>query len=205
MKPIGRNLMFAAGGVVVGYFVAKVHLQRVYEEIAVDQINEAKEFYKNLYEVSETALPEETVEVIEKMTSNDTDGAMAAVKSMINYQSFHKTKPEPEKEIVPPGPELEVSEMDGTAVRISLDEYQDDTGYDSIFVNYWAGDNTVVGVDGTIFSNEQVTKFIGDTNLESMMEEPYEGEDVIYIRNHHYGQDFEVHYNEESYSAVRQD
>lgn len=198
-----RNILFAMGGAAVGFLVAKIHFEKVYEEIAAEQIAKAKAFYSEVYRLKsgDEALPEETVEVVEKVS---TFGAEEAAAALVDYQSFYATqKPSQKSEVVAPEPILEESEMGGTAVLISRDEYNDPQNeYESNTIFYWAGDNTVATPDKEKLSDEKVSKFLGDTNLEAFMDEPYEGEDVIYIRNHHYRQDFEVHYNEEAYSEL---
>lgn len=207
MNSLNQKVLIGLGSAAIGYFIAKVHLERVYEDIAAEQIAEAKHFYDQLYreKAGEEALPAKTVEVVERVTSF---AASDAAKAVVDYQSFYDNKPKPSEPITPE-PLVEAVEegnMNGMIHVIDYDQYtNDDSGYEKNYVHFWAGDNVVTGIDKIPMSDEYVAKFMGDETLEPFMEDPYDGEDTIYVRNTAYGQDFEIHYQVEALSQVQAD
>ena len=177
-----KNVLWFAAGVVVGVAASYRYVTQVHAKIAADEINEAREHYRKMYEekVQRDVALEEAAERILRETTVEAAGAM------VDYSGggFDKNTPKPKAERPTMDPEAKAPYI------ISADEFLNtEVGYEQFTLTYFQGDETLVDQADTIV--ESVEKTVGVANL-SKFGHLSEDENIVYIRNERLNWDFEV-------------
>lgn len=217
MIELFKNLMFVAGGVVLGYFLAQVRLEAKFIDKVDYEINEAKKSYQKKYD---------------DLVARDAELVTKAAESMTQYAAAKKDveevveRPKPEetrkiqvtggkKDLVAPTPSKTNYNHISTPPKVSTDseeaeasEEEDEEGIDVEFISkedfvadqfgykqfmftYWVGDD--------ILSNEKDQPLLGaaregSVGLDALTKLKDGGVDVgnVYVRNRSGKWEFEI-------------
>jgi hypothetical protein len=183
-----KNVLYFAAGVAVGVAASYRYVTKVHAQIAADEINEAREHYRQLYQ--EKVKRDADLEQAAENILRDSTAEMVGTLTDYSGGGFDKDTPKPESTKVN-------LYIDGGAVHeikapyvISADEFLNgEVGYDQFSLTYFVGDETLCDqMDEPV---ESVGKSVGVENL-SKFGELSEDDNIVYVRNDKYKMDFEI-------------
>jgi len=201
-----------ASGAAAGYVVATKRLEEKYQEIADQEIAEAKDFYAQLNKAGKYSDPEklaekyadEEVPVAPKKSIGDSKLVRDAAEAMVDYQGISTEKAkeqsvheitknvfdEIQPEVEPEEEELLLERDESKPYVISYDEFMTgEKDYIQRNLVYYAGDNALVDeADQPIPAIDEV---VGEDNLQRFgvaSKDP----NVVYVRNEIMSLDFEI-------------
>lgn len=208
----GAVLIGFAGGAVAGYLFAQKRLKPKYEQIAKEEIEEAKQFYSRVYKHEDFETPGLAAEKL----GVDVD---AAVRAMREYQAISEIADmEEEEELVetpvstkrnifaenvPADSVWDLEEelknrTDDEPYIISQDEYEEnERDYQQLTLSYFEEDDVLV--DEAEKPIEEVDSVVGEGNLTRFGHGSNDNR-IVYIRNDRLSMDFEIVKNQGSYA-----
>lgn len=182
---IMRELGALAIGLAVGYMVSKKILGARYEATLEAELVETREYYKKLAKrevqkaLSET--PEMSEDEVQDILHATTESAQDAAAAMTSYHKgmgksldeggvWDKAKKAADK-------------SDPFIYVLDAESYYDpENGYECYSFEYFAGDETLVGEESRVLTDEEIEKTVGKASLEKFGELS-ENKDAVYIRN----------------------
>lgn len=199
---VGAGVLGLAVGAAGGYQFAKKRLNLKYQEIADQEIAEAKEFYAKASKAEEFSTPQQAAEAL------GVDPVLKeAARALISYQGLSSSEPAAaEEEVV----EVEVQshnvfsqeEIDfnydaeikqrspETPYVITFEEFHENLpDHEQTTLTYYEGDDVLAEQDDQVIENVDAT--VGDENL-TRFGHGSKDNNVVYIRNERTGLDFEV-------------
>jgi hypothetical protein len=206
-----------AGGA-VGYLVAKKQLETKYEALARQEIDQARDYYRTLHKKDGYATAEEAAAALLPREANEAlrlySGAVPPeLSGSLKYHRAELLESVGSLTLAEPV-ELSVfnqveNEQDVEAeVRqrteeapyiISKDEFfADEAGHDQITITYYLGDGVLA--DERDQPMEDIDSAVGDDNIPRFGHRS-EDPNILYVRNHVLGTDFEITLSKGKYSV----
>lgn len=167
-------LISSAVGFAAGYFVAKKTLEKKYEELAGEEIEDARKHYAMLHKKDEFSTPENALKVMN--------------------QRLGYIQPEEEGDDVF---EAVGTKTDGPYIISEAMFFDGSEGQTQVTLTYYAGDDVLVDENEQIV--DEVSSWVGVLNLKRFGHESNDPR-TVYIRNDAMKIDFEVVKSDNSYA-----
>ncbi len=204
-----------------GYFLAKKHLELKYEEIAKQEIAEAKEFYKVLHKKGEFETPGEAVKAL--LPENDSDNeftrtaktkALSALKTYsgeIDVETITRDRVKvetvnvfAEAEVKEGTPEEWARELRNRTEEapyiLNAEEFQEQvSGYTQLTLTYYEGDDVLVDEREDVI--QEPDEMVGVYNLKRFGEWSGDAR-TVYVRNDVRELEFEILRHDGKYGEV---
>lgn len=172
-------------GAGIGSGVTYILIRSNYEKIANEEIEEAREMYKEKLKEFVEDLEKgnvETKEEVKEAEKTEEKIDYGKIIEKLNYNEFSGAK----APVVQPV-EDDKDEIDSERYSISVDEFVNDDEYDKMTLYYFEDDQVFTNFEyGVIEEGEEL---VGSDNLDDV---EFVEEGVTYIRNEKYGVDYEV-------------
>jgi hypothetical protein len=177
----------------LGYFVAKVHLEQYYDDRAMEEINDSKEYFAAKYEQKvadheELLKGEKSPNDLRKDLEPVPMGAfspreMAMDAHVERALTSYQTGVLPEQ--VTEEPVLSAYVISDEAFIIG------EQNYEQITVTWYEGDQKLTGEGDRLLTADDIERSVGHANLEKFGEESG-NVNIVYLRNDALQMDFEV-------------
>ena len=188
-------LVFGAGGA-AGFFVAKNLLEKHYQELAQEEIDDVKAYFKNKYEPGKELSTAEEKE--EKEESEDNNNYRKIVNKyqkpdLHELVSAHEEDEEDEDEENEDDEDEEDPEMRESPYLLSYEEYTKPIKpYENVELYYYRFDDVVCnGNDVILTEPEDILGWDWMKELETKT--------TAFVRNERFGSDYEIHLLNQSY------
>lgn len=212
---------FAVGiavGVGVGYFATKKHLEVKYDRLAMQEIDEAREYYQAAKKATEARLKEPLHEVVEYLgyvkkedaEKPEIENERAAEEGPVDYTKF---TPEPApsdgvENVFETHPTVEYDwdyeeetrrrrRNPGRPYVIHLEEFGED-GFETVCYTYYEVDETLADERDEVV--DDVDNVVGLANLERFGQGS-DNPNIVMVRNESITTDFEISKANSSYAA----
>lgn len=207
-----KNLLFLAGGLGLGYYIAKQTLEKEYADLAMQEIADAKKYYAGLAEKAQAVLKEnvaaDVVPVVELPKKREelrpafagissaqaVEEVKAAANALKNYQGLSMG----DKKAV----DIVHEDEKRPTYVISAEEFMNnDNEWEQSTLTYYVGDDVLEGQDANVVDEIDVS-----VTRECLSKFGYDSGDpnVVYVRNEDLELEFEVCRNMGKYSVLVQ-
>jgi hypothetical protein len=208
----------AVGGA-AGYLVARKQLETKYELLAQQEIEEARDYFRTLYKkgkeyaspeaAAEALLPENVVESLRLYSGGvppELSGELTYHRAHLLHEVGKLAEEEPvelsvfDQVVTEHDIEAEVRERTEEAPYIiSKDEFfEDAANHSQSTISYYAGDGVLA--DEHDEPIEDIDRVVGDNNIPRFGHRS-EDPNVLYVRNHSLGTDYEITLSKGKYSV----
>jgi hypothetical protein len=188
-----KIVLATAAGFVLGYFVAKVHLEQVYANMAAEDIDDAKDYWEGKYEqkiadheelLKGEKAPNDLRQDLQPVPMGAFSPREMAMDAHVQTAlTSYQTGVLPEQ--VTEEPVLSAYVISDEAFIIG------EQNYEQITVTWYEGDQKLTGEGDRLLTADDIEKSVGHANLEKFGEESGNA-NIVYLRNDALQMDFEV-------------
>ena len=186
-----KNIVIFISGLGMGAAGMWFGLKAYYEELANEEIQSVKDWYREKENYAEPGevetLSDEDKKEYEVDDTNEEEPDYREIIERMNYSDFSKKKEEPE--------EMPEDTINNGSYIITPDDFIDNPNYDKVTLTYFEDDEIFTDIEENVIPDGNT--LVGNDNLKSFGE--YE-ENTLFVRNELLGTDYEVILEEGSYA-----